>query len=189
MKFFSTSYLITPLRLCLILTFSCCSLQLWALGQPQVLGCLAKEETRLHQNKKTTSPLYALNQNFVNRIVLGDFPRLTPETVTTLCKSASPSLTLLQEILGKREEAFNDKKENIHEAIREVFPYLQSYLLNIQNKLGADENLAETIPELKIFHLRFQNLQGQVDDTLITSQKLIYNILLKLQNPDFKKLQ
>ncbi len=189
MKFFSTSYLIRPLRFYMILFFFSFPMTLQAISQSQILACLSKEETRLHENKKFKSALYLLNQNFVNRLILGDFPSLRPESIEIVCQSVTPSLSLLREILGKRELAFQDKKEIINELVREVFPFFQSYLLNLQTNLGPSENLSEMIPELKTFHQRFQYLQGQVDETLITSQNLLAQILFKLQSSTFKKWQ
>ncbi|MDD0853511.1 hypothetical protein HBN50_10395 [Halobacteriovorax sp. GB3] len=166
------------------------------LAVSDILKCLAKEELIIHK-KKSTGPLYRLNQTLINGVSsLGSMPlkkdfyqRICGENITN-----SPSLNFLQIglIYGKRmyptlsEEASSQERFQYSEMQRVMDGLTKTffnYVSQVQALSPSAKCLKEEIPELDELYLRFRYLSSEISpDWAYKERKSLTRIFNSLNN-------
>lgn len=188
----------------IILTISLCliSLELFGAAMNPLIGCLGREELRLHKAKRT-GPVYKLNQLFLNDLVSAGDITLRSEPYQKVCVKPvfTPSVDLMREILLQGDKIFklsnrvtnasirNFQLSTIKE-IKRVIPHIFfSYLSDLQSRTATPDCLSKYIPDLKYFQQQFKYLESEVGTSPLLKEKNriknIFNALKKF--PQIRK--
>lgn len=167
-----------------------------------LLQCLAKEEEGLHK-KKASSPLYRLNQEFVNELASSNDINVKKVYVDEICQSThySPSIGLLRLLLMKEHELYDlslsgvdismrpFKMSYINEFQKQVPRIFIQYVAGLQSELAGAKCLEKDIPELKGFNEKLRYLEEEITTHQLVAQKSTFDVIFKkLRNfDDIKK--
>ncbi|MBK22733.1 MAG: hypothetical protein CME70_01905 [Halobacteriovorax sp.] len=164
-----------------------------------LVGCLGREELRLHKSKRT-GPVYKLNQIFLNDLVGAGDITLKKEYYLKVCVSPvfTPSVDLMREVLLDGEKVFilsnrvtnasirNFQLSTIQEIKRRIPHIFFSYLSDLQSRTATPDCLTKYIPDLRYFQNRFKYLENELGTTQLINEKRriknIFNSLKEFQN-------
>lgn len=161
-----------------------------------LLQCLAREETLLHQEKKT-GVLYRLNQEFINELASSNDITLKKKYIDEVCqsKSHSPSVALLRLLLLKESEIYDLSLSEVESSMRPFkMGYIEEfqkqtprlfiqYVSGLQAEMPTFDCLSKAIPELAILNERLKYLEEEMTThEVIRDKKRIETIFSKLQN-------
>ncbi len=149
-----------------------------------LVGCLGREELRLHKSKRT-GPVYKLNQLFLNDLVSAGDITLKKEYYSKVCVTPvfTPSVDLMREVLLDGEKIFklsnrvtnasirNFQLSTIQEIKRRIPHIFFSYLSDLQSRTATPDCLTRYIPDLKYFQNRFKYLESEIGTNRLINEK------------------
>jgi hypothetical protein len=163
----------------------------------ELLKCLGKEELKIHQ-KKSTGPIYQLNQTFTNAVAAASEIDIKKKYLDKICKSKQNStsvsfikVALLEGIKIYKSNNLVDEKlkamqlyniENFNNKIPLVF---FKYLSQLQALTTYPHCFNENIPEIPYYLERYKYLQDEYEATRLMNDKAkIKSIFAKLNKLD-----
>lgn len=141
----------------------------------QLLKCLGEEEKKFHL-KKSTGPLYDLNQKLIGEMIQIPNADISPNFLGTICqnKKISPSWKLLElsiskgrtifimpgDIGGMQKEMTLGMIDDYVESTKEI---LLGFINQVQSLSPTPTCLGDEIPELNKFFIDIKYLQEDVE--------------------------